>query len=105
MASHASTQYRAFQPDRRVATAATGESVLVRWVLIGVAVSFLALFIFLPLAIVFSQAFAKGISVYWASLHTARRPGSDSPDAAGSGYRRSTESCVWSGGGLGHRQI
>ena len=26
--------------------------------------------IFLPLAIVFSQAFAKGIGVYWASLHT-----------------------------------
>jgi sulfate/thiosulfate transport system permease protein len=59
---------RALQPDRRVATAATGESVLVRWVLIGVAVVFLGLFIFLPLAIVFSQAFAKGISVYWASL-------------------------------------
>ncbi len=53
---------------RRVATAATGESVAVRWILIGVAVFFLALFIFLPLAIVFSQAFAKGIGVYWASL-------------------------------------
>src|SRR6266851_6261163 len=53
---------------RRVATAATGEPVAVRWVLIGVAVFFLVLFIFLPLAIVFSQAFAKGIGVYWASL-------------------------------------
>ena len=41
-----------------------------RWILIGVAVFFLALFIFLPLAIVFSQAFAKGIGVYWASLRT-----------------------------------
>ena len=38
--------------------------------LIGVAVLFLALFIFLPLAIVFSQAFAKGIGAYWASLRT-----------------------------------
>ena len=57
-------------PNRRVATAATGESATVRWTLIGVAVFFLALFIFLPLAIVFSQAFAKGIGVYWASLHT-----------------------------------
>ena len=55
---------------RRVATAATGESVAVRWSLIGLAVGFLTLFIFLPLAIVFSQAFAKGISVYWASLRT-----------------------------------
>jgi sulfate transport system permease protein len=53
----------------RAATAATGESVAVRWILIGIAVFFLVLFIFLPLAIVFSQAFAKGISVYWASLH------------------------------------
>jgi len=53
---------------RRVATAATGESGAVRWILIGVAVFFLALFIFLPLAIVFSQAFAKGVGAYWASL-------------------------------------
>src|ERR1700690_704286 len=59
---------RSLSPNRRVATAATGESVAVRWTLIGVAVFFLALFIFLPLAIVFSQAFAKGIGVYWASL-------------------------------------
>src|SRR5882724_189875 len=55
---------------QRIAAAATGESGAVRWILIGVAVSFLALFIFLPLAIVFSQAFAKGIGVYWASLGT-----------------------------------
>ncbi len=59
---------RNFSPARRVATAATGESSAVRWVLIGLAVTFLTLFIFLPLAIVFSQAFAKGIGVYWASL-------------------------------------
>src|SRR5690348_11136739 len=55
---------------QRVATAATGEPAVVRWILIGVAVLFLALFVFLPLAIVFSQAFAKGIGVYWASLRT-----------------------------------
>lgn len=55
---------------RRVATAATSESAAVRGILIGLAVGFLALFIFLPLAIVFSQAFAKGVGVYWASLHT-----------------------------------
>jgi sulfate transport system permease protein len=55
---------------RRIATAATGESAAVRWILIGVAVGFLALFIVLPLAIVFLQAFAKGIGVYWASLRT-----------------------------------
>jgi sulfate transport system permease protein len=54
---------------RRVATAATGESSLVRWLLIGVAVLFLAIFIFLPLGVVFTQAFAKGIGAYWSSLH------------------------------------
>ena len=59
---------RGLLPAQRVATAATAESAVVRWVLIGVAVLFLALFIFLPLAIVFSQAFAKGIGPYWASL-------------------------------------
>src|ERR1700687_2768653 len=59
---------RSLSPNRRVATAATGESKAIRWTLIGVVVFFLALFIFLPLAIVFSQAFAKGIGVYWASL-------------------------------------
>jgi sulfate/thiosulfate transport system permease protein len=68
MATTIALSTRAFQSDRRLATAATVESIWVRWVLIGVAVVFLGLFIFLPLAIVFSQAFAKGISVYWASL-------------------------------------
>ncbi len=55
---------------RTAATAATGEPDLVRWILTGVAVVFLTLFIFVPLAIVFSQAFAKGVGVYWASLQT-----------------------------------
>jgi len=55
---------------RTAATAATGEPALVRWILTGVAVVFLTLFIFVPLAIVFSQALAKGMGVYWASLQT-----------------------------------
>src|SRR5882757_868360 len=53
---------------QQLAAAATGEPTAVRWTLIGIAVFFLALFIFLPLTIVFSQAFAKGVGVYWASL-------------------------------------
>ncbi len=52
----------------RLAKAATGESAATRRILIGVAVCFLGLFIFLPLAIVFSGAFGKGLSVYWATL-------------------------------------
>jgi sulfate transport system permease protein len=48
--------------------AATTESPVVRWILIGVAVVFLVVFLFLPLGIVFAQAFAKGLTVYWDSL-------------------------------------
>jgi sulfate transport system permease protein len=54
--------------SRRIAKAATGESAMVRWTLIGVALLFLAVFIFLPLGIVFSQALAKGMGAYWDSL-------------------------------------
>jgi sulfate/thiosulfate transport system permease protein len=54
-------------PDR--AAQATTESGWVRWSLIAVAVLFLGTFLFLPLAVVFASAFAKGISVYFAALH------------------------------------
>src|SRR3954454_17433394 len=53
-------------PDK--AARATTESGWVRWSLIGVAVLFLGVFLFLPLAVVFASAFAKGISVYFAAL-------------------------------------
>lgn len=41
-----------------------------RWTLIGAAVAFLVFFLFLPLGIVFSQALAKGLQVYWDSLRS-----------------------------------
>ncbi|HUL14083.1 MAG TPA: sulfate ABC transporter permease subunit CysW [Methylococcaceae bacterium] len=44
------------------------EPALVRWLLIGVALAFLAGFLFLPLAVVFSQAFSKGWMAYWSAL-------------------------------------
>ena len=50
------------------AQAATSEAPWVRVVLIAVALGFLTLFLFLPLIIVFSEAFAKGFEVYWASI-------------------------------------
>ena len=50
------------------ATRATTESATVRWPLIGVTVLFLGVFLFMPLAVVFSSALAKGISVYFAAL-------------------------------------
>ena len=50
------------------AVQATTERPWVRWSLIAVAVMFLGLFLFLPLAIVFSSALGKGFSVYLAAL-------------------------------------
>src|SRR5690242_3270520 len=52
----------------RAVTATITEPRSVRWLLIGVALTFLVLFLFLPLVIVFAQAFSKGIVVYWESL-------------------------------------
>src|SRR4249919_3014847 len=44
------------------------EPAVVRWLLIAIALVFLALFLALPLAAVFSQAFEKGLSVYLAAI-------------------------------------
>jgi sulfate transport system permease protein len=52
----------------RVADAALAEPRLVRWLLIGIALAFMAIFVALPLVLVFAQAFAKGIGAYRAAL-------------------------------------
>jgi sulfate transport system permease protein len=39
-----------------------------RWTAIGLAVAFLALFLFLPLVLVFTQAFSDGVGAYFAAL-------------------------------------
>ncbi|HEY2604491.1 MAG TPA: sulfate ABC transporter permease subunit CysW, partial [Paraburkholderia sp.] len=44
------------------------ESRAVRWLLTGFALLFLALFLVVPLAAVFYQAFSKGIGFYFAAL-------------------------------------
>jgi sulfate transport system permease protein len=44
------------------------EPALVRWLLIAAALLFLALFLFVPLASVFSEALAKGWGAYLAAL-------------------------------------
>jgi sulfate transport system permease protein len=51
-----------------VAGRATRESAVVRWTLIAVAVLFLGLFLFMPLAVVFVSAFGKGIAAYFDSF-------------------------------------
>jgi sulfate transport system permease protein len=53
-------------PARR--RAVTAEPWLVRWLLIGVAGVFLTLFLLLPLAAVFAQAFESGVGAYFEAL-------------------------------------
>jgi sulfate transport system permease protein len=45
-----------------------GEGTAARAALIGTAVAFLALFLILPLALVFAEAFRQGMGAYWAAL-------------------------------------
>ena len=52
----------------RRAGRATNERILVRWSLIAITVVFLGVFLFMPLAVVFASALAKGVSVYIAAL-------------------------------------
>lgn len=50
---------------------ATTEPTWVKWTLIGVALALLTLFLFIPLAIVFAEAFKKGVDVYLAAITEA----------------------------------
>ena len=57
-----------FHAPHAVSRRTTGEPAVVRGLLIGVALVFLSLFLFLPLVFVFTQAFAKGIGFYFETL-------------------------------------
>lgn len=47
---------------------ATSESTLVRYLLIGITLLFLSLFLFVPLAAVFTEALRKGFDTYFAAI-------------------------------------
>lgn len=49
-------------------TIITQEPAWVRWMLIGLALTFLALFLFVPLISVFYEALKKGVDVYFAAI-------------------------------------
>ena len=53
-----------FRSTRTAAPSACSDPWLVRWVLIGVTFGFFALFLFLPLFVVFQEAFSKGAAAY-----------------------------------------
>ncbi len=55
-------------PPLPVRSGAREEPAFVRWTLTGVALAFLTLFLFIPLAAVFSEAFKKGWEAYLAAI-------------------------------------
>jgi sulfate transport system permease protein len=56
------------RPGRQARTPVTTESVAVRTALIALALVFLALFLILPVIVVFSEALGKGVSFYLATF-------------------------------------
>jgi len=55
-------------PQRPRKTAATGEPPWIKWLLIGLSVAFMVVFLILPLVTVFVEALRKGVDVYLAAL-------------------------------------
>jgi sulfate transport system permease protein len=53
----------------RATTDTISEAPWIRWTLIGTALAFLVLFLFLPLAAVFTEAFRKGVGPFFAAFN------------------------------------
>lgn len=65
--SNSPSQYIHYQ-NKVSRSRATSEHAWVRWLLIGVTLAFLSLFLFVPLAAVFTEALRKGFDTYLAAL-------------------------------------
>ena len=46
---------------------------LARFIILGLSFAFILIFLVLPLAVVFTQALAKGLGAYWAALTVRTR--------------------------------
>jgi sulfate transport system permease protein len=66
--SEVSTTLDAAAPRCRRRPSVTEESLLARFLLIATAIVFLALFLFAPLAVVFSEALSKGFGKFWTAF-------------------------------------
>jgi sulfate transport system permease protein len=64
MAGYVKTKRESVVASRR----GTEESPAVKWLLIGIALTFSVVFLLLPLVNVFAQAFSKGLGAYWQAL-------------------------------------
>ena len=67
MANIAISQYTSYA-GKVARNRATSEPVWLRWTLIAITLAFLSIFLFVPLAAVFTEAFRKGIETYFAAL-------------------------------------
>ncbi len=67
MSSIAVSQYSNYQ-TKVAHSRATSEPAWIRWVLIGITLAFLSVFLFIPLAAVFTEALRKGLDTYFAAL-------------------------------------
>ncbi|AZO22854.1 MULTISPECIES: sulfate ABC transporter permease subunit CysW [unclassified Mesorhizobium] len=64
----ADPEIKSYEPLHESQSAAVTESQPVRWVAMGIAFAFLAVFLLLPLIVVFHEALAKGIGTYTEAL-------------------------------------
>ncbi len=67
ISKNAVSQYTKYN-NRIAANHATSEAKWVRYILIAITLSFLSLFLFIPLAAVFTEALRKGFDTYFAAL-------------------------------------
>jgi sulfate transport system permease protein len=67
MSNIAISQYANYQ-NKVAHSRATSEPVWIRWALTGITLLFLSVFLFIPLAAVFTEAFRKGVETYFAAL-------------------------------------
>ncbi|MDZ4099043.1 MAG: sulfate/thiosulfate ABC transporter permease CysW, partial [Methylophilaceae bacterium] len=67
MSSIAVSQYASYK-GKVARGRATSEPAWIRWTLIGITLVFLSVFLFIPLAAVFTEAFRKGVETYFAAL-------------------------------------
>jgi len=67
MANIAISQYTSYA-GKVARNRATSEPAWLRWTLIAITLAFLSIFLFVPLAAVFTEAFRKGVETYFAAL-------------------------------------
>ena len=68
MSASAGTLTQPAAPAAALKRTATGEHPAIKWLLIGLSLGFMLLFLVVPLAAVFFEAFKKGADVYFAAL-------------------------------------